>query len=45
MLNNAAEREWIDKVSKVKRLPEPERRPRYISRDQAEPRRGDDGAD
>lgn len=36
MLNNAAEREWIDKVPKVKRLPEPEHRPRYISRDQAE---------
>ncbi len=36
MLNNAAEREWIDKVPKVKLLPEPKHRPRYISRDQAE---------
>ncbi len=36
MLNVARDREWVDKVPKVKLLPEPERRPRWITREQAE---------
>jgi integrase len=36
MLNVAQDREWIDKAPKVKLLPEPECRPRWITRQQAE---------
>lgn len=35
MLRSAVEREWIDKVPRVRMLPEPKHRPRWLTREEA----------